>query len=313
MDGEAKKASERSPSYSEIWLQVMPNQTRKTSMNSENADKNFPKPEEICNEWADDPKRLVFLIDETRRPIYEANDEIILYTCVALNAHSARSIMKSVQRVRTTDVSFKGRDIVRPEVQRDSGPVISVWCRSLRLVEEIKIAVTTAKGQKKISKNAKARFNLIPDRPELARPRILEGRELSTMIHLILKMAIHLKIGPKRVDVIIDRSEQVGMAPKKRHLPVGLMEVFGPGRLDIRPGGGQASLGCPAMFRLIADSDEGPFRDLLILPDLYGYLVNREMMHAELYKALLKETVLLLPFDIVRAKEQQCGFTPTTK
>jgi hypothetical protein len=221
--------------------------------------------------------------------------------------------MKSVQRVRTTGGSFKGRDIVRPEVQRDSAPVISVWCQSLQLVEDIKIAATTAKGQKKISKNAKARFNLTPDQSELECPRILEGRELSMMIHLILKMAIDLKIGSKQVDVIIDRSEQVGMVPKKRRLPVGLMEVFGPGRLDIRPGGGQASLECSAMFRLIADSDEGPFRDLLILPDFYGYLVNRKMKHAEWYSALLKETVLLVPFDIVRAKEQQRKFTHTTK
>jgi hypothetical protein len=282
-------------------------------MNSEYADKNLPKPDEICNEWAHDPKRPIFLIDETRRPIYKARDEIILYTCVALNGHSACSIMKSVQQVRATNEPFKGRDIMRPEVQRLSAPVISVWCQSLQLVEDIKIAATTAKGQKKVSKDAKARFNLLPDQSGSGRPRILEGRELSTMIHLILKMAIDLKIGPKQVDVIIDRSEQVGMAPKKRRLPVGLMEVFGPSRLDIRPGGGQASLECPAMFRLIADSDEGPFRDLLILPDFYGYLVNREMKHAEWYRALLNETVLLLPFDIVKAKERQHKFAHTTE
>jgi len=277
-------------------------------MDSEQADKGLPKPDEIYNEWADDPKRLIFLIDETRRPIYEVGDEIILYTCVALNGQAAHSIMKAIQRARTTDEPFKGRDIVRPEVQRNSAPVISVWCQSLHLVEDVKIVATTGKGQKKISKSAKARFNLVPDQSGSRRPRILEGRELGTMIHLILKMAIDLKISGGQVDVIIDRSEQFGMATKKRRLPNDVMEVFGPSRLDARPGGSQASLKCPAMFRLIADSDEGPFRDLLMLPDFYGYLLSRETNHGELYKSLLKEPVLLLPFDIARAKEQQCRF-----
>jgi hypothetical protein len=277
-------------------------------MVSEQVDMSLPKPEEIYNEWADDPNRPIFLVDETRRPIYEAGDEIILYTCVALNGRAAHSIMQAAQQARTTHESFKGRDIMRPEVQRDSARVISVWCRSLQFIEDIKIAATTGKGQKKISKNAKARFTLISDQSCSKLPRILEGRELSTMIHLILKMAIDLKISGGQVDVIIDRSEQFGMAPRKRRLPNDVMEVFGPDRLDVRPGGSQASLKCPAMFRLIADSDEGPFRDLLILPDCYGYLLNRETNHAELYKSLLKEPVLFLPFDIARAKAQQRKF-----
>lgn len=269
------------------------------------AEERLHKPDSILQDWHDNPKRLVLLVDETRRSIYADHDEIIVFTCVALDAHFALHILEKTQGARTNDQSFKTQDITRPDVNKDLAPIIGVWCRSLQGISDIKYAVTTAKRLKLLSRGSKTRLRLEPDLSASKRPRVIEGRELGVVIHLILKTAIDLQIGNGQVDVILDRSDQIGMAPGKRQLPKGVMEVYGPGRLDMRPNGGQADLKCASLFRLIADSDEGPFRDLLMLPDLYGHLRLKGVSPTELVSFLGTEAVKLLPFDIVRAKQEQ--------
>jgi len=261
-------------------------------------------PDDILNDWSNDPKRPVFLIDETRRPVFEGSDQIIFFTCVSLTGSVAECLQKGIRAARVTDTSLKALDLKRPEVQRDYAPLVGIWCGSLQLVQDINIVATTAKGVKK-TKHSKARLRMIYDQPASGRPPIIEDRELNAVIHLVLKTAIGLGIGPRQVDVVLDRSEQIGMSPGKRRLPTGVFEVMGPSRLDIQPDGSRASLECPAKFRLIADSEQGPFRDLLMLPELYGYLLLYGIMNdKKLYESLEKEPYLLLHLDIEKAKEE---------
>lgn len=262
----------------------------------------LPSADNIFSDWRNDPERPVFLIDETRRAIFGKGDELILFTCVFLHGSTAVSLLKDIQAARTTDDSFKVVDLVRPEVQRDFAPLVDIWCSSLLLAEDVKFVATTAINQKK-TKNIKAKLRMIFDGPSLDRPPTIEGRELNTVIHLILKTAVAHKIGSREVDVVLDRSDQMGMSQGKRRLPHGFFEVLGPGRLDVRPDGTQASLSSPALFRLIAGSDEGSFRDLLMLPELYGHqFLYGVADHATLYKSLSAELFRLLPFDIGNAK-----------
>lgn len=262
----------------------------------------LPTVENIFDDWLGDPERPVFLIDETRRAIFGESDELVLFTCVSLRASTAVSLLKNIQAARATDESFKAVDLVRPEVQQDFGPLVGIWCGSLLLAEDVKFVATTAKNQKK-TKDIKAKLQMIFEGPSLDRPPTIEGRELNTVIHLILKMAVDHKISSRVVDVVLDRSDQMGMSQGKRRLANGVFEVLGPARLDVRPDGTQASLSSPALFRLIAGSDEGAFRDLLMLPELYGHqFLYGVVDHAALYKSLDAEPFLLLPFDIGNAK-----------
>ncbi len=284
-----------------------------STVRDQHMSKSSHDPKEIFDDWTHDPRRPIFLVDETRKPVFDTGDEITLFTCVALSARSAQTVMKAIAQTRTTNESFKGRDFSRPEVQASSGALIDIWCRSLQLVQDIKIAATTAMGQGKLAKDSKAKLHTETDEESSERPRTIEGRELSTVIHLLLKMAIDLKIESRQIDAILDRSDAMGLAPQKRALTKGLMEVMGPGRLDVRPSGTQASLKCSALFRLISDSDDGPFRDLLVLPDFYGYELSHRIDYTELYKKLRDDPVRLLPFDIAVAKRAQLFYTNKTK
>ena len=85
------------------------------------------------------------------------------------------------------------------------------------------------------------------------------------------------------------------------HAP-GTLEVLGPGRLDLRSDGSRAALASDAEFRLIADSDQGPFRDLLMLPDLFGHILIRQYDLQSLMGTLSSTPFFLLNFDLARAK-----------
>lgn len=118
------------------------------------------------------------------------------------------------------------------------------------------------------------------------------------LITLIKAAANSLGIGARQVDVIVDRSDQLGVGPTKRRLPGQTFEVLGPGQFNTGPGGRLAQMVCAATFRIIADSDQGPFRDLLLLPAFYGYLRLRKQPPQTLIEQLKKEPVVFAPLDL---------------
>ncbi len=258
---------------------------------------------DILNDWSGDPERPIFLVDETRRPIFGKKDEIIFFTCVSLKGKTANAVFKNIQAVRTTNNSFKALDLNRPEVQRDFAPLVGNWCASLLLADNVNIVATTAKAEKK-SKNTKARLRMIYKENDVQRPPIVEGRELNTVLHLILKAAIDQGIDSGSIDVIVDSSDQMGLSSAKRRLSPGTFEVMGPARLDRRPDGTQASLTCPALFRIIASSDRGSFRDLLMLPELFGYLsLYGETDFSKTYDTFSDNPFQVIPFSIGKFKK----------
>jgi hypothetical protein len=143
------------------------------------------------------------------------------------------------------------------------------------------------------------------DPPSAKRPGTIEGRELGPVVHLAKIAANALGVGARQVDVVVDRSDQTGLGARKRRLPTGTLEVLGPTPFNRLAGGGQAEIHCPTVFRLVADSDGGPFRDLLLLPDFYGHLLLKGADVAgrqRLVDSLRRNDFLLLPFDLSAAK-----------
>ena len=62
---------------------------------------------------------------------------------------------------------------------------------------------------------------------------------------------------------------------------------------------------CPAVLRLIADSDAGPFRDLLLFPDWFGYLLRENVdvqMLEERIDSLGEEEIFICNFNLEAAK-----------
>ena len=267
-------------------------------------DAKFKDPGIIVKEWYEDPDRPIFIIDETRRSVYECNDQLIMFVCVCLRAGEAIDFLKNINRARPNEESYKANDIIRMVSRPALFQLLSVYCNSIEIVNRVNVVYTTTVGLKK-SKKTKARIHLITDESFNNRSSTMEGPELNTVIHLVLKTAIEIGIGSRQVDVILDRSDQIGMSPGKRRLPPRSFEVFGPSRLDRRSDGKRAYLETPAEFRLIADSDNGPFRDLLVLPDLFGHLILNGMDQQKfkgLYKSLADEPFIFHPLDMSKMK-----------
>ena len=114
--------------------------------------------------------------------------------------------------------------------------------------------------------------------------------------------------GNVQVDVLVDRSRQLGLDPKTLGVPPGTFQIFGPGTLNQVSGDSPASLICPTRFRIISAPEEGPLRDLLMIPDAVAYLLDQQKQDAEARKAL--EAGQEFWFEGVNLKSLVAG-TPT--
>lgn len=264
---------------------------------------NVHHPEEILEDWTQDPERPIFLIDETRCGIFDQHDELVIFNCACLTAKKAYDILSDASIARRTvgEESFKGRDFCRQEVLDHARPLIAIVAGAFRDLIGFYVVATKASGQRRSGRSAKTRIRAVQDETSGMRPIVIEGRELGAVVHLAKIAANALNVWSRQVDVVVDRSDQTGLGATKRRLPQGTMEVLGPAQLNRLAGGGQSKIQCPATFRLIADSDEGPFRDLLLLPDFYGHLLLKgfdAQNRQRLVLSLNKDDYLLLPFTL---------------
>lgn len=259
-------------------------------------------------EWLRDPGRPVLLVDETRRAMHEASDEIVIFSCVCITASAAQMLMRAAAEARTrlppdfTNHPIKGRDISRVEIQRACAPLIAVWTGALAYFWSVTLLATTSGAQKASERTTKCR--ILSTSIETGKTSIIQARELPAILHLLLAVGRSLGVGERVVEAIIDRSDQNGFGRRPRRLAAGTFEILGPGRLDNLMGGGKATLECPAAFRLIADCDQGPFRDLLILPDIVGHVLAKQTDARTLLRVLSNDPFYLLPLDLESAKGQ---------
>jgi hypothetical protein len=80
------------------------------------------------------------------------------------------------------------------------------------------------------------------------------------------------------------------------------MEVLGPDRFTRHLEDGRSEPASQVRFRLIADSDQGPFRDLLMIPDLCGHLVTKALDVPLIIKRLSEERYFFLPLALAAVR-----------
>ena len=88
------------------------------------------------------------------------------------------------------------------------------------------------------------------------------------------------------------------------------MEVLGPERFNRHLDDGRSEPASQVRFRLIADSEQGPFRDLLMIPDLCGHLVTKALDVRQIIENLSKERYFFLPLTLA-AVQRAFGQTAT--
>jgi len=73
----------------------------------------------------------------------------------------------------------------------------------------------------------------------------VEGRELVPFMTMIKLAATAIKAGAVQVDVLLDRSLNLGLDPGQLGIPENQTAIFEPGTFNMTRGGGSASFQCP--------------------------------------------------------------------
>jgi hypothetical protein len=232
-------------------------------------------------------------------------------TCVAVDTHTAYSVLELSARIRRdsgVQESLKSGDLLRQESNPRYQPLLNLWAGAIRLASDARFLTTSNENQKKQSRLTKTRIKAVS--VDRSRSPIIEGPELQAVIHLLLFAAHATGLSDGQVDAIVDRSDSNGLGNRKRRLPPGTMEVLGPERFNRHLDDGRSEPASQVRFRLIADSDQGPFRDLLMIPDLCGHLVTKALDVRQIIENLSKERYFFLPLTLA-AVQRAFGQTAT--
>jgi hypothetical protein len=159
--------------------------------------------------------------------------------------------------------SFKSGDLWRASQQADTQPelqqFVSVIAGVLAACKDIVLLITTQKNIKDDPHTGK--FTSIA---EDGSSRLNSSKQLNIVNSLILHLIDKWNIA-EPVDVIIDRSQAFGLDPQQEGI-----------RKDqIRMHYGKLKTNAPDVRMVAADDNGIAFRDVLLLPDYFGYLVRK--------------------------------------
>jgi len=233
---------------------------------------------QLRSEWTN-TRRLLFLVDEVRSPhSCGALGGLVSFVLVGTTAQEAAayademSVLRDQLRnpadakawIKGTDLYGKNRakhDAIRARVGRavaDSFPGILRWSTSSSALKQVE---------------ALAPCGIQPVRESGDAMTAIRGRELWLLMTMVKHAANHVGIGPDQIDVLVDRSAQLGLDPHLLGEPKDQNFILGPGELNQQADGSPASYHCPSRFRFIAPTKPGPFRDLSLLPDAVAYVM----------------------------------------
>jgi hypothetical protein len=219
--------------------------------------------EELVEQWRADLGRKIILIDETRDVLEGDHRQFIVFTAVVLEARTLLERLDLILKARealpdiSRNTSFKGKNLLHIMREEAFLPLVATIGKGLAPPARLFISATTIKNVQ--DSQAKVTITAAND---TGRPREVRGPELKVALNLVRRLGEEL-VGPNgRVDVILDRSHALGLDPRTRLLAGDRFEGFFGKLLDGGPD-----------FGMVADSDDGVFRDALLLPDFAGYLL----------------------------------------
>lgn len=233
-------------------------------------------PNLIAEDWAKNPNRPVYIIDEVREA--DAGEgEYVIFCCIETTAGHAINLLKAAAKARKTlakpaqKKAFKGKSLFGNRAKKANANMGQYVFGALKTIDGLMLLISSSSEISKKFANTKGSITLVPD-DAVSSGGQMRGRELMPVLTFIKNVAVARKLGDIQVDVIIDRSTHLGMDPTQRKIQSNQFEVMGPQTLNDGSDGKPAPLQCPSSFRIIAAADEGTFMDLLLLPDAIAYL-----------------------------------------
>lgn len=223
----------------------------------------------LVEDWRMSARPLI-IADEVRYPDAEFG-EIIAFVFVCMNTRRAAEAADAASAIRSrmlpehAEQLFKGAHLhgrkERPHLDEFRN-LVEATISQCDAVLKVTTKSQTLTRYKSIAPGGIRRQDGLAD---------VEGRELVPFMTMIKLAATAMKAGAVHVNVLLDRSFNLGLDPGQLGIPENQTAIFEPGTFNTTRGGGPASFQCPSAFRLICPPKLGAFRDLQLLPDAIAY------------------------------------------
>ena len=235
--------------------------------------------QEIYDAWLANPGRRLMVIDEVRFPTAKTGVacERLVYVVVCLRASAVVSFIHDTDDYRATlpeqdrRRKLKAKNILTKPSYKRFRRVIGLALAQSELVQRY---ATSSQYLLNVDGAAPGPAARLTDGTEV------DGHEFR-MLQLVVKHAANVWMaGSEHVDVIVDRSSQLGMTLRQRgkeDQQVGFESFHvSAGGLSVTSTGTQADTVSDATFTIYAVGEETPqFGDALLLADSAGYLTFR--------------------------------------
>lgn len=224
-------------------------------------------PETFQNSWANQPRPL-FIVDECRQPKI-GGGEYILFSFIQTDtatavkwATEAHNIKSSMTQKKLPTV-LKGKDLFGKNQQHFHQPYRDFVKDKIKQCSQLSFLLIDSALLPAIIANAPSGITLL-DRDSSKGISKATGRELSPFLNCIKAITVDRKLTDPVIDVLIDRSFQLGLDPASRKINHDQFQLIGPGVLTPN---------LKTEFLFVSTGEAGAFADLLVLPDSLAYML----------------------------------------
>lgn len=234
----------------------------------------------LARDWRDSARPL--LIADEVRMAHPTLREIIAFVFVCTDTRTAASLADRASVVRsgmsgqTAAALIKGADLYGTRSRSHHDAFRAYVTHAIRSCTAIVRVATTSPTVTRYTTIAPGGIRRETEASAAALSPIT-GRELVPFMNMVKAAATALKFGDVQVDVLLDRSAQLGLDPSQLGMPQTDVAILGPSRLNVRKDGSDADFICSTSFRFISTSEKSAFRDLLLLPDSVGYAMRTQL------------------------------------
>jgi hypothetical protein len=224
--------------------------------------------------------RPLLLVDEVRLPDAAVGD-VVSFVVIGTDTRLAHEFASLASEIRDGASAADGASLIKGSAlfgqrrRRAHDPFRSYVLDALRRCASRTRVTTSGSVLKRYESLAPGGIRLEGAPGEQVPVDAVRGRELVPVMNALKVVANTQGFGATQVDVLLDRSAQLGLDPAQLRLSPDAVVILGPGEFNLQGDGSAASYHCPSQFRLICPPKRGAFRDLLLLPDALAYLTLR--------------------------------------
>lgn len=245
---------------------------------------------DLIEDWRTAARPLL-IVDEIRPDGETQGEQLVATVFVETDTRTAVRWAETAFTIRdglaqARDKCFKGSVLYGRRSRRSHEPMRD-YVRTALNEARGAFRVTTTNRVLEDHPSRRGGIRAVPATPkDQLRVDAVRGAELVPVLNTIKVIAMMRNLGDVQVDVLVDRSRQLGLNPTTLGVPPDTIQLFGPDTLNDTSDGSPASLICPTRFRIISAPEEGRLRDLLLIPDAVAYQLDLQKLDEEARKAL---------------------------